>query len=92
MSRTYPVEFAIIGVSRHLAKGCFQLLHVTPGLYEWASDDELANGMATTPAKMQSAVVGDPVLKLRQAYRGSMYFLISQVILIYLLLTTTLIN
>ncbi|KAG0144943.1 hypothetical protein CROQUDRAFT_134076 [Cronartium quercuum f. sp. fusiforme G11] len=43
MSSILLVEFAIIGMSRHLAKWCFQLLHVTPGLYDWANEDELAS-------------------------------------------------
>lgn len=76
MSRTLPVEFAIFGMSRFLAKGCFQLMHVTPGLSDWAKEDELASGMATTSAKMQSNLAGKAIGVLREAYTKSTYLCI----------------
>ncbi|KAG0151949.1 hypothetical protein CROQUDRAFT_693953 [Cronartium quercuum f. sp. fusiforme G11] len=58
MSKCFPVDFVIVAVSSHLSNFAFQYIHSTPGLWSWVEQDQTANPLATTAAKMQASWTG----------------------------------
>ncbi|KAG0141359.1 hypothetical protein CROQUDRAFT_685992 [Cronartium quercuum f. sp. fusiforme G11] len=67
MSKCFPVDFVIVAVSPHLSDFAFQYMPSTPGLWSWVEQDQVANPLATTAAKMQASQTGVSVGGLQAA-------------------------